>query len=71
MLSAVYRIKKIDEGWTVGWPIGKRVRLISGIDGNATPGYHFTKGFVTVCSADAKEAQFIGIRWKNLREAKD
>lgn len=45
---------------------GTRVRLISGVDGQSTPGYHFSKGWVTICRIEAEYAQFIGIEEEYL-----
>jgi hypothetical protein len=41
---------------------GTKVRLISGVDGSTIPGYHFEKGYVTICRVDAITAEFIGIK---------
>jgi hypothetical protein len=46
---------------------GTRVRLISGVDGKRTPGYHFVAGYVTVCKIDVKIAQFCGVRRRDLK----
>jgi len=41
---------------------GTVVRLISGVDGNEKPGYHFNSKYVTVCREDATYAEFIGLK---------
>ena len=46
---------------------GQYVRLISGVDKNPAPGYHFSPGYSTVCRVDADCAQFIGIKTKSLK----
>ena len=46
---------------------GTRVRLISGVDGSPIPGYHFSKGYVTVCSVEAKVAEFRGCKRSQIR----
>lgn len=40
-----------------GWAgyIGARVRLVSGVDGNPSPGYHPDEGWVTVTLVDPEE----------------
>jgi hypothetical protein len=53
----------------MGYDIGDKVRLISGIDNNTEPGYHFAKGFVTVCRIDALTAEFLGVKRNHIRKA--
>jgi hypothetical protein len=53
-----------------GYQKDNKVRLISGVDGSSTPGYHFSKGYVTVCSIDAKIAEFVGLRQNTLEPDK-
>ncbi len=43
----------VESGWA-GY-VGARVRLVSGIDGNPTPGYHFDEGWTTVTLLDPEE----------------
>lgn len=65
----VYEIEKHDftEQNQHPYPIGTKVRLISGVDNQKVPGYHFMCGFVTVCDVNAEFAQFVGIRSQNLK----
>ncbi len=44
------------------YPVGTAVRLISGVDGKKAIGYHFHADYVTVCRADATEAEFLGFK---------
>jgi hypothetical protein len=48
------------------YPVGTKVRLISGVDGNPNPGYHFSEGFCTICRVDAETAEYLGIKIKYL-----
>lgn len=50
---------------------GDKVRLISGIEGNPIPGYHFSSGWKTVCRDNATEPQYLGIRETELRLLKE
>lgn len=50
---------------------GTLVYPISGIDGNETPGYHFNKDYMTVCRIGASQAEFCGIKKKNLAVASE
>lgn len=49
-------------GTTYDYKDGTYVRLISGVDGNKTPGYHFCSEYVTVCRCDAEVAEFVGFK---------
>ena len=40
---------------------GEVVQKISGVDRSQTPGYHFERGYTTVCRADAQTAEFCGV----------
>jgi len=46
---------------------GTVVRLISGVCGNETPGYHTKNGWRTVCPIDSDIAKFVGMPWANLK----
>lgn len=46
---------------------GTLVRLISGVDGSNTPGYHFTNGYYTVHIVGSPHATFRGIPKDKLR----
>ena len=52
---------------TASYSKGTQVRLIAGIDGSRIPGYHFTQGYVTVCRVDAVQAEFIGVKRRDLK----
>lgn len=43
-----YRVKDTYDGGHTDLK-GKVVRLIAGVDGSSVPGYHFMKGWTTVC----------------------
>jgi len=47
---------------------GDRFRLISGIEGQTTPGYHFTNGWTTVCREKVKSPEYFGIETKKLKK---
>lgn len=65
----VYRITK---GFNQdNYRTGDLVRLISGVDGNKRPGYHFMPGWVTVCSVKVNQAQFLGLRNDEIEEVTD
>jgi hypothetical protein len=49
---------------------GVRVRLISGVDNSDVPGYHFSRGWRTVCREDAREAEWIGVPLSSLRKVR-
>ncbi len=42
--------------------VGKKVRLISGIDQSEVPGYHPTEGWVAVCPVDIDVAVTLGVK---------
>ena len=46
---------------------GAKVRLISGVYESSIPGYHFSKGYVTVCSVEAKVAEFVGVKKEEIK----
>ena len=50
---------------------GCEVRLISGIDGNDSIGYHRSYGWVTVCAVGSDHAQFIGFQSCQLELKKE
>ena len=61
----LYILQNLDNSWHGELPNyrnGTIVRLISGVDDNATAGYHFAAGFVTVCRVDTYVPEFIGFR---------
>lgn len=64
--NEIYEIMN-DDHPSPDYRTGTLVRKISGVDGSKTPGYHFSKGFVTVCSIHATNAQFCGIESSKLK----
>lgn len=57
----------IDDSFTSGYyQKGTVVRLISGVDENGQPGYHFCPGHKTVCRQSAGHAEYFGIPEKSL-----
>lgn len=67
MSDEVYSLTKDKPVAGEGYQKGDKVRLISGAGGSSTPGYHFSEGYVTVCSVDATIAQFVGLRRDTLK----
>lgn len=57
----VYELLKPHEMSGDKYPVGQRIRLISGVNGSPIPGYHTTPGHTTVCRVDAEIAEFLGI----------
>lgn len=49
------------------YAVGSRVKLISGVDDSSVCGYHFRKGWITVCRENAFTAEFLGLPKKNLK----
>lgn len=64
----VYLVEKDIEISNPKYQKGAFVRLISGVDNNKTPGYHFNNDFATVCSIKSCQAEYVGIPKENLRQ---
>jgi hypothetical protein len=45
---------------------GEEVQLISGVDNNPIPGYHFAEGYVTICRVGIQYAEWFGILKSDL-----
>jgi hypothetical protein len=46
---------------------GTKVRLISGVNGNSTPGWHYNPEYATVCRIDSDHAEFLGFKRTQLK----
>lgn len=64
----IYRITTNNDQLPQNYQKGCFVRLISGVDNKPTPGYHFSPGFVTVCSIKEVRAGFIGVKRRYLKK---
>ena len=63
----ILRGKEYDFDGMDDYKTGSKVRLISGVYGSEIAGYHFTGGWVTVCSVNVKIAEYIGFPKKDLK----
>lgn len=66
MSDEVYIVTKDKPIAGEGYQKGDKVRLIDGVDGSVVPGYHFSDGYVTVCSVNVTVAEFVGLRRDTL-----
>jgi hypothetical protein len=64
----LYQVWREKDWSPTHYGIGAKVRLISGVDNNPTPGHHFMDGYVTVCREGADRAEFVGIRRSYLKK---
>jgi len=65
----ILRSRKLEPVQGEPYQFGIQVRLISGVNDSIVPGYHYREGWVTVCRTNARVAEFVGFKSKELEQS--